>query len=647
MERPVVTVDLRNHGDSPHSSLHTYEAMVGDMEQLYKEFEVETADVIGHSMGGKVAMHMALSRPGRINRLVVVDISPTSQNLVSSFKNYIEGMKEIESRGVKTSSEADSILKPYAPELPVRQFILTNLKEVPGSDVMKFRINLAALGESLTGEISGFPLAGVGLQYDGPALFIKGKRAKYITAETEPLIFDLFPNAKIVGFDTGHWVHSEKPEEFIQTEALQSSSSRYEAAAAAVADHHLTTDARHRDLLGDLTQEDNHGGEDGDGDELKDKDEAEFSIAKELLAREREYIRKNQEIESKAALSVKKAEQSVKESKVSLIRPISSLGRALENTSDGFGAKAAEDDNGPSAITPQSRHRSPSASKVASHAKVSTVKDSQGKFGEGFIGNQKNTRPTLKHQQKGSLGAYPGGKSVSASKSVKIDSPLDAKNFLPPGMTEEDIGLEAAYRLLKAKMAVMQEEMDKVVRNQSLKDNTVTVLEDKLKYFDDERTRISKNLQTLQGQIERSKKSNEELKKRNDSLESENLSLRKELDGLKKSQKDSESDGNTKEIRLNRALEEVEKYKQMMAKAAADSKDKMEAMKKTNEKLFNDYKKIQKQKSELLTIFKKQNQLIDVLKRQKLHLEAATLLGFSEEEFVRALNCRPGAGVDV
>ncbi|KAJ3287558.1 Golgin sub A member 2, partial [Blyttiomyces sp. JEL0837] len=350
-------------------------------------------------------------------------------------------------------------------------------------------------------------------------------------------------------------------------------------------------------------------------------------------------------IESKAALSVKKAEQSVKESKVSLIRPISSLGRALENTHDSFGAKAAEDDNGPSAITPQSRHRSPSASKVTSHGKVSPVKDSQGKFGEGFIGNQKNTRPGLK--PKGSLGAYPVAKTVSASKAVKIDSLLDAKSFLPPGMTEEEIGLEAAYRLLKAKMAVMQEEMDKVVKNQSLKDNAVTVLEDKLKYFDDERTRISKNLQTLQGQIEKSKKSNEDLKKRNDSLESENLSLRKELDGLKKSQKDSESDGNTKEIRLNRALEEVEKYKQMMAKAAADSKDKMEAMKKTNEKLFNDYKKIQKQKSELLTIFKKQNQLIDVLKRQKLHLEAATLLGFSEEEFVRALNCRPGAGVDV
>jgi hypothetical protein len=114
-----------------------------------------------------------------------------------------------------------------------------------------------------------------------------------------------------------------------------------------------------------------------------------------------------------------------------------------------------------------------------------------------------------------------------------------------------------------------------------------------------------------------------------------------ELDTFKKQQRESETDGTSKELRLNRALEELEKLKGQHSRTIGESKEKIESLQKNTDRLFQDNKKLQKQKLELLAVFKKQNQLIDVLKRQKIHLEAAALLGFSEEEFVRALNCRP------
>ncbi|KAJ3029906.1 UNVERIFIED_CONTAM: Golgin sub A member 2 [Siphonaria sp. JEL0065] len=205
---------------------------------------------------------------------------------------------------------------------------------------------------------------------------------------------------------------------------------------------------------------------------------------------------------------------------------------------------------------------------------------------------------------------------------------------------------EASNRLLKAKLVVVQEEMEKVVKNQGIKDTAISMLEEKLKFFDEERGKIVKNVQTLQAQIEKANRANMDLKARNEILETERASLKKELDGLNKERRVTENDVNSKDLRLNRALEEVDKLKQTLNKANADSKDKIETLKKNSQSLFAENKKLAKQKAELLSVFKKQSLLIDNLKRQKLHLEAAALLDFSEEEFVRALNCRPMAGKD-
>ncbi|KAJ3025271.1 UNVERIFIED_CONTAM: hypothetical protein HDU68_007316 [Siphonaria sp. JEL0065] len=217
----IVAVDLRNHGDSPHAMLHDYYAMSNDVFHLCDTLGIDKFNIMGHSMGGKTAMHMALDQPSRIETLISVDMSPIVLNLTSIFANYIVAMREIQTAKVKTQSQADAILSETIPELPIRQFILTNLKHYPGQDYLSFRINLDALEASLGGRkdvagIAGFPLTDAGKTYDGPTLFVRGNQSGYVPDASIPGIKRLFPKAEVVGLEAGHWVHSEKPTEFIK-----------------------------------------------------------------------------------------------------------------------------------------------------------------------------------------------------------------------------------------------------------------------------------------------------------------------------------------------------------------------------------------------------------------------------------------------
>jgi len=163
-------------------------------------------------------MHMALERPSRIESLICVDMSPIVLNLTTTFAHFVRAMQEIQSAKVTTSHEADAMLAKTIPELPVRQFILTNLKHVPEQEHLSFRVNLDSLDASLSGQhgIAGFPLSDAGKTYDGPSLFVKGNRSGYVPDSSIPHIKGLFPTAKVEGIDAGHWVHSEKPTEFIK-----------------------------------------------------------------------------------------------------------------------------------------------------------------------------------------------------------------------------------------------------------------------------------------------------------------------------------------------------------------------------------------------------------------------------------------------
>ncbi|KAH9263841.1 hypothetical protein BASA83_012718 [Batrachochytrium salamandrivorans] len=214
----VVPLDMRNHGDSPHHPVHTYTAMCADVDAFVASQGWTSVNLLGHSMGGKVAMHAALL-PGHnwLNKLVVVDMSPVAQTLSMSniFAKYVAAMIKVDNAKVRSSAEADAILAEVVPEIPIRQFIMTNLKKQ--GDTYQFRINLEALSNGLAG-LWSFDLSSDVHQFNGPTLFVAGGNSGYITPAMHPTIKRFFPASNIVSIaDAGHWVHADKPEEFVKT----------------------------------------------------------------------------------------------------------------------------------------------------------------------------------------------------------------------------------------------------------------------------------------------------------------------------------------------------------------------------------------------------------------------------------------------
>ena len=201
-------------------------------------------------------------------------------------------------------------------------------------------------------------------------------------------------------------------------------------------------------------------------------------------------------------------------------------------------------------------------------------------------------------------------------------------------------GLETANKLLRAKVTLQQQEMDKLTQERDQKEGKIQNLEEILKSGDEEKKRLSKTIQSLQSQLDKHKKSQEMSKKTTMDHELEIQALRKDIDVLDRERKQTQSEANNKDLKLNRALQELEKYKTLLAKASSDSKEKLDGTKKAADKMFADNNRLMKQKQDLLMAFKKQAQLIDVLKKQKMHLESSKLLEFTEEEFLRILESR-------
>ncbi|NXU92765.1 ABHDB protein, partial [Xiphorhynchus elegans] len=211
----VLTVDARNHGSSPHSPEMTYEAMSLDVQQLLSRLGITKCILLGHSMGGKTAMTLALQRPDLVERLISVDIGPGSTAPVSEFSSYISAMKAVQvPAGLSRSAArqlADDQLQPVVKLPQLRQFLLTNLVEVEGRYV--WRVNLEAISQHLA-DIMNFPA--FHKPYPGPALFLGGSDSPYISSRDYPEIQRLFPKAEIQYIEgAGHIVHQDKFEEFI------------------------------------------------------------------------------------------------------------------------------------------------------------------------------------------------------------------------------------------------------------------------------------------------------------------------------------------------------------------------------------------------------------------------------------------------
>ncbi len=203
--RRVLTVDMRNHGESFWDDSHTYPDLAADLARVIADHG-GVADVVGHSMGGKAAMALALGHPGQVRRLVVADIAPVAYGHTQ--QPMIDAMRAVDLSVVERRGDADAQLAPLVPEDGVRAFLLQSL-DVPGR---QWRLNLDALSANMA-DILGWPE--IGGAFEADTLFLSGGASDYVLSDHRLTVKSLFPSAKFAKIPgAGHWLHAEKPREF-------------------------------------------------------------------------------------------------------------------------------------------------------------------------------------------------------------------------------------------------------------------------------------------------------------------------------------------------------------------------------------------------------------------------------------------------
>jgi pimeloyl-ACP methyl ester carboxylesterase len=204
----VIALDMRNHGDSPHGADMRYPTMAADVRETLLSLGVETAAVIGHSMGGKAAMALALSEPSLVGRLLVADIAPVIYQ--HSNETIAAALAAIPLTPSLTRAEADAALVAAVPAPDIRAFLLQNLRF--GADA-RWRIGLAEIADAVRDLEGWVDLPGT---YEGPSLFVTGANSGYVLPEHRPIIRKQFPAARFVAIKgAGHWVHADNPAGFL------------------------------------------------------------------------------------------------------------------------------------------------------------------------------------------------------------------------------------------------------------------------------------------------------------------------------------------------------------------------------------------------------------------------------------------------
>jgi pimeloyl-ACP methyl ester carboxylesterase len=201
-QREVTTVDMRNHGESPRYATNSYLDMAADLAKII----TNPTDVLGHSMGGKAVMTLALTHPERLRRIVIADIAPVAYRHTQ--QQLIDAMRRIDLSKIETRRDADTQLAAYENTPGVRAFLLQSLDV----QARRWRLNLDVLQAEMD-KIIGFPeIEG---QFDGPALFLSGAESDYVLPEHRARIKSLFPKARFAKIPgAGHWLHADKPREF-------------------------------------------------------------------------------------------------------------------------------------------------------------------------------------------------------------------------------------------------------------------------------------------------------------------------------------------------------------------------------------------------------------------------------------------------
>ncbi|MDQ4053174.1 MAG: alpha/beta fold hydrolase [Actinomycetota bacterium] len=210
----VTLVDLPDHGQSPWSERFDFVTIAGQVASLLSADQPVT--LVGHSMGGKIAMLVALLHAEVVERLVVVDVAPVAYDHAEEFAGYIEAMQAIDLDTLERRSEADEALQEAVPSPMVRGFLLQSLRRDAAS--WTWRLNLELLGRDLD-LIIGWPeerLDGTA-PYEGPVLWVGGERSPYVKPDYVAAMDRWFPhNRRVTVKGAGHWVHSEKPEVFVE-----------------------------------------------------------------------------------------------------------------------------------------------------------------------------------------------------------------------------------------------------------------------------------------------------------------------------------------------------------------------------------------------------------------------------------------------
>ena len=207
-ERQVLSVDMRNHGESDWFDSHSYPDLAADLAEVIAA-NGGHADVIGHSMGGKAAMALALMRPDLVRRLIVADIAPVAYSHTQL--PFIHAMRGLDLSAITKRSEVDKLLAAQIDDAGIRAFLLQSL-DVKGK---RWRLNLDVL-EAEMPKIMGFP--DLGGQFDGPTLFLSGGLSDYVLPAHRAAIKALFPKARYARIPgVGHWLHAEKPRDFTTT----------------------------------------------------------------------------------------------------------------------------------------------------------------------------------------------------------------------------------------------------------------------------------------------------------------------------------------------------------------------------------------------------------------------------------------------
>ncbi|EHA24050.1 hypothetical protein ASPNIDRAFT_180050, partial [Aspergillus niger ATCC 1015] len=216
--RPVYALDMRNHGESGHHPKHDYMEMALDVKSFIERHQLRAPTIIGHSMGAKTALTLALESPTLIKDVVAIDNCPIRLPLESDFVRYLEGLARLRDERITDHLQADKILSQYEKSPAIRAWLISNLHKKPGTPFLQLRVPVETLSTAIR-PLGEFPYR-VGeesqaiRQFNGRVLFLRALQSNFIPESALPLINSFFPSSEIVDIDCGHWIVQEKTEEF-------------------------------------------------------------------------------------------------------------------------------------------------------------------------------------------------------------------------------------------------------------------------------------------------------------------------------------------------------------------------------------------------------------------------------------------------